>query len=180
MDNIIQIIVFFFIVYSILAPILSKKKPPQKVNKKPAKRNYGYNEDVRNKTRTSSQPSSTDILEDILGFKIPKTGGEYGKPFPSRRKTDYDDLKTVDYDTDVKTNYKDLETDTTIPDVDYDKLPSVETAKAMISSSEALTETSSAKNQKAKFVRDKFINKVEIRDIILIKEIFDKPKALRR
>jgi len=180
MDNIIQIIVFFFIVYSILAPILGKKKPPQKTNKKPVKQNYNYNEGVRNKPRTSSQPSSTDILEDILGFKIPKTGGEYEKSIPESRDINYD-LKTVDYDTDLKTNYRNLETDSKIPNIDYDKLPSIESDKKFDSvQSELIADTLTKMSKKTRYIKSKIVNKAEIRDIFLIKEIIDKPKALRR
>jgi hypothetical protein len=174
MDDIIQIVVFFFIIYSILAPLLGKRKS-QKVNKKvPPK----YREDVR-KERASSRLSSNDILEDILGFKIPKTENEYSTSSPENRSENYD-LKTVDYDTDLKVDYKNLETSSKMPNVDYDKLPFMESIKTAESQPALVLDSSLKLNERATFLKYRIADKVELRDIFLIKEILDKPKALRR
>jgi hypothetical protein len=160
-----------------LAPVLGKKKPQPK--QKPAQRKNNYGGDA-SRTRTSPPTSPTDILEDFLGFKIPRTEDEFPQSEENKSAENYN-LQTVDYDTDLKVNYKDLEVENKMPDVDYDKLPFLKSIpQEDILTNEKILGVSSLSNEKIRFIKNKLKTKSELRYIILISEILNKPKALRR
>jgi len=176
MDNIIQLIVFFFIIYSILAPILGKKKSQKVKGQIPSK--YPGDVDVK----TSPPTSTRDIFEEMLGFKIPKSEDEYqGSESQTSNSKDLE-MTSVDYDTDVKIDYKDLETDQTIPDIDYDKLPSQESVPKKLESSFTTKVLDSAIpfNNKTIAIKQLLSNTKTLRDLFLMSEIINKPKALRK
>lgn len=176
MDDIIQIIVFFFIIYSILAPILGKKKPQKAQKQIPA----DYQGDVR-KTGSSPRSSGTDILEDILGFKIPKTGDEY-EGYSIENGYNQQEKYSKDYDTDLKTNYKNLEQESKTVDQDYDKLSASAIKQKQLSQEKNRITYSQLKtaNKKANDIRKKLTNPSSFREIFLMAEILNKPKALRK
>lgn len=176
MDNLFTLIVFLFIIYSILAPLLGKKKPQSPQRQSQSNNNYGG--DVNN-TQTSPQSSPTDILEDFLGFKIPRTEEEYQPT--AKTETDNYNLQTVDYDTDLKIEYKDLEKESKMPDVDYDKLAFINSMPIEEDSltTKVLTITQPF-NERTLYIKRKLKEKNELRDVFLLSEIINKPKALRR
>jgi len=176
MDNIIQLIVFFFIIYSILAPILGKKKQQKTRKQIPG----DYQGDVR-KTGSSPRSSGTDILEDILGFKIPKTDDEY-EGYSYENEYNQKQKYSKDYDTDLTINYKNLEQESKTVDLDYDKLSASE-IKQKQQSQKKITVTYSklkTENKKANDIRKKLTNPSSFREIFLITEILNKPKAFRK
>jgi len=175
MDNIIQLIVFLFIIYSIFAPLFDKKR--QQKNKKQIPKDYGG--DGRS-TRTSPKPTTQDILEDFLGFKIPKTGDEY-ESYSSKTESDYKDIKTVNYDTEVKIDYRNLETESKLPDIDYDKIPTYEKQSLnKISDNIDIEKTETGKDFRLAAIKNKLNKPDNLREIFLFSEIVNKPKALRR
>ncbi len=174
MDNIIQIIVFLFIIYSILAPLFGKKKPQK--NSKQVPENYGG--DVR-KTRTSSKPTTQDILEDFLGFKIPKTGDEY-ENYSRKTELDYVSPKTENFDTDLKINYRDLEAESKLLNSEYDKYPTLESVPMGTSLTTKVLDAAFPFSDRTLLIKKYLYNKNELRSAFLFSEIINKPKALRR
>lgn len=174
MDNIVEIIIFFFIIYSIVAPLLSKKKQQQQRAQRQSPRNYSGDEE---KHSSSPRTSTTDILEDFLGFKIPKTDNEYSH-LPEEYPTGDRELKTMDYETDLQTNYRSLEKELKLPNINLEKLSvqnkieSVEPVKEY----ELLTKNYSKLSE----LKSKFKDPASVQDYILISEILNKPKSLRR
>jgi hypothetical protein len=69
-----------------------------------------------------------------------------------------------------------------LPDVDYDKLPSLELQQNISSSTEYHNayEVSSSLNQRTVKLIRKFKNPKSLRELYLISEILNKPKALRK
>lgn len=90
MDNIIELIIFLFIVYSIFSSFFGKKKPQQKPQ----------SEIPRNRPtegvpkRTSSRQDSIETLEELFGFKLPKTDDE----FPQYKQTSTKQTETTSWD----------------------------------------------------------------------------------
>ena len=174
MDNIFQIIIFIFVIWSIIGSAMGKKKTQ---NKQPLPRKIprGGSSGPSPNYRQTSQ----DVLEDILGFKIPKTGSEY----PT----------TINYEKeDLEISSRDLEKDTeavaartkyekALEDIDYDKLGSLESMpleKVKAEKNDAYSQkyTTYSKTSQMKL---NFKNKTIIRDAIIFSEILGKPKSLR-
>ena len=120
MDNLFELLIFLFVIYSILSPILNKKKRQNTEGKVPQR----YPGDV--KPKTPPQPSPRDIFEEMLGFKIPKSEDEYRNPVPQASGSKNNEIPSIDYDTDLKIEYEDLETNRKMPDIDFDKLTSTQ------------------------------------------------------
>lgn len=176
MDNIIQLIVFLFIIYSILAPILGKKKSQKAKGQVPGK----YPGDVDDKT---SPPTSTrDIFEEMLGFKIPKNEDEYQGPESQSSDSKDVEIASVDYDTDLKIDYKNLEAVQTIPDIDYDKLPSQESEPTELETSftTKVIDTAIPFNNRTIAIKKLLMDTKTLRNLFLMSEIINKPKALRK
>ena len=178
MDNLFELLIFFFVIYSILTPILNKKKRQNTERKVPQR----YPGDV--KKNTPPQPSPRDIFEEMLGFKIPKSEDEYRNPVPPSSRSNNSEMPSIDYDTDLKVEYEDLETDRKMPDIDFDKLTStqIEEIKKKEEAQQSLGIYKSAKslNKKTIEIKQKLSNPSSFREIFLMSEILNKPKALRR
>ena len=177
MDNIIQLLIFFFIIYAILSPILGKKKT-QNQNRE---RNNIPGEDGQYKT--PQRPSSTDILEEMFGFKIPKTEDQFPTNEPSSVNPEYASIPTVDYDTDLNTKYKDLETESKMPDIDYDKIPFNEAEQIPANDESKILSTAVLSRQpikKKQAIKNLLKSKDSLRNLFLSAEVIGKPKALRR
>ena len=185
MENIIQVIVAIIIIYAILSPALKKKTPQQKY-RPPEKRIPGQGRS----SQRSAPPSTSDVFEELFGLKIPKTNDQIPQQedqseYPQIKTVDYDtDFKTnyVDYDTTLKTDYKNLETTTSIPNIDYDNVPFDKTMpkEALMQKDVMKTVTFFKLNNKAYGIKKMLTSKNSLRDIILASEIINKPKALRR
>ena len=179
MDNLFELLIFLFVIYSILSPILNKKKQ-QNAGRKIPSRNTG---DAQ--TKTSPQPSARDIFEEMIGFKIPKNDEGYGKTVPQSSRTVQYEMPSVDYDTDLKVEYKDLETSQKMPDIDFDKLTTAEInqikkKEQVIEQPPEIYKQFNPPNKKAVEIKKKLTNPNSFREIFIISEILNKPKALRR
>ncbi len=184
MDNIIELIIFLFIVYSIFSSFFGKKKPQQKPQ----------SEIPRNRPtegvpkRTSSRQDSIETLEELFGFKLPKTDDE----FPQYKQTSTKQTETTSWDPEQEFRTKVSQRETKVnqqvekplPNINYDKLDLLEArskrkfVKPSIKTSEQKKEF--LPNARAKDIRKKLENPATIREMILISEILNKPKALRR
>lgn len=178
MDNLFVLLIIFFVIYSILSPVLNKKKQQNTDSKIP----QGYTGDV--KTRTSPQPSPRDIFEEMLGFKIPQSEDEYRKPLPQSSRTNNNEMPSIDYDTDLKVEYKNLETDQKMPDIDFDKLTTaqIDEIKNQEEAQQNMGHYKSTNpiNKKTIAIKQKLANPTSFREIFLMSEILNKPKSLRR
>jgi hypothetical protein len=171
MDNFFQLLIFLFVIYTIFNTVIGKKKSQKADNTLP------QNNPQDGNSAKSPQPkySSGDILEDLFGLKIPKTGGEYEtypqNKYPSNLETE---LPEID-------NQPGVEKFNT-PDVDYDKLPSLELQQNVVSTAEYHTayEKSSNINPRTIEIINKIKNPSTLRELYLISEILNKPKAFRK
>jgi hypothetical protein len=171
MDNIFQILIFLFVIYTIFNSIFGKKKPQRPQN------NFPRDETGEAETQASpqSQDSSVDILQDLFGFKIPKSGDEY-ENLP--RRTIPRDLETglPGVENQIDPKKKDIQ------DINYDQLPSIELQKNIIVVEEPhmAYEVAPSFNRRTVELKQKIKNPITLRELYLISEIINKPKAIRR
>lgn len=171
MDNIFQILIFLFVIYTIFNSLFGKKKPQRPQN------NFPRNETGEAETKASPQTqySSTDILQDLFGLKIPKPGGEYEtypqKNYPSNLEID---LPEIEKESDSEKR--------NIPDINYDKLISLEAqrTKTLSDESHIAYEVGFSFNRRTNEIKQKIKNPTTLQELYLISEIINKPKAIRR
>ena len=171
MDNLFQLLIFLFIIYTIINAVMGKKKPQRTDKEIPSERTG----EVESKTSPKPQYSSNDILQDLFGIKIPKTEDEY-ETYPRNR-----------YPSDLETDLPPIENEPNVekgnlPDIDYDKLPSLEQQQNVTSSTDlhSAYETNNSLNQRSIELIKKIKNPKTLKELYLISEILNKPKALRR
>ncbi|MHB9041585.1 MAG: hypothetical protein ACYC4T_13095 [Melioribacteraceae bacterium] len=173
MDNIFQLLIFLFVIYTIFNTIAGKKKP-QNTGRKIPQENPGEDE---TETSPNSQYSPTDVLQDLFGMKIPKTGSEYetysSNKYPSNFETGGEDtLNQIEPEGVI------------LPDIDYDKLPSLESQQKNISVPEEeihkAYEVGFSFNSKTSDIKQKIKSPQTLQELYLISEILNKPKARRR
>lgn len=135
--------------------------------------------------------SNKDIFEEMFGVKMPKTDDWSTIERPKQ----YGEVSTWDPESEFKVSNKIEEQKKKI--VDYDLTPSLETiydAKSKYSNASRtdilkskgssiasrVEHFSTAKNEKVMAIRSKLDNNMALKDMIIITEILNKPKALRR
>ncbi|MCK9279624.1 MAG: hypothetical protein M0P71_03295 [Melioribacteraceae bacterium] len=214
MDNIIEYIIAFFFIVSILSGLFGDKAKKKKEKEARSRANQGLDdriyeqEDYRiqseddrliNTGARESAPVSykapqkfnKDILEEMFGVKIPKTDDWNSYKDPNQ----YNDQSTWDPESEFKVSTKIEEQKKKI--ADYDLRPSLESytnAKSKYSNASRtdifrnagnniaskVEHFSTAKNDKVMAIRAKLDNNISLKDMIVITEILNKPKALRR
>ena len=108
-------------------------------------------------------------------MKIPKSGDEYEtypqKNYPGNLEIDLPEIEKVS-DSEKRN----------IPDINYDKLISLETQQAKTLSDEPhiAYEVGFSFNRRTNELKQKIKNPVTLRELYLISEIINKPKAIRR
>lgn len=185
MDNIIEIIVFFFVIYSILGSVFGKKKTQQKKGPQQYKRPVPQARPRNTRAETPRQQSSQDILEELFGIKIPKPEEEtnYGKPIPA------DDLEYSSWDPEKdfqkkveqreKYEYRNIEK--SVPDVNYDKISTLETSQRKIKSTPpVILQPKKEISKRTIELRQKLRDTKNLQDLFLISEILGKPRAMRK
>lgn len=170
MDNLFQLLIFLFVIYTIINAVFGKKKPKSSEREIP----WEGSREVESSTSPRPQYSSGDVLEDLFGIKLPKTGDEYETHPPTNYPTDLEaDLSEI-YDQN-KIEKSDL------PNIDYDNLPSLETQlDTSLSEDQSVYEVKRSINQKTTDLNQKFRDQKTLRELFLISEILNKPKALRK
>ena len=182
MDNIFQLLIFLFVIYTIYNSLFGKKKRQRPQN------NFPRNETEEAETKASPQPqysSTTDILQDLFGLKIPKSGDEYEtypqQNYPNNLEID---LPEIEKETDTeKRNIPDINYDKLIsPGINYDKLISLEAqqTKTLSDEPQLAYEVGSSFNRKTNELKHKIKNHATLRELYFISEIINKPKAIRR
>lgn len=172
MDDIIRLIIFFLILYSIFGSFFGKKKNEQRTQKQFPQ---GGREEAKQKTSSQPQYSATDLLQDLFGVKLPKTGDEYGLPQRTNQHTDLEyKLPEWSKQTEIETR--------NIPDINYDKLPSLEVQQNLsVPVEKTITyEPVMLFNKRTIELKKKIKNPATLKDLYLISEILNKPKARRR
>lgn len=174
MDNLFQVLIFIFIIWSILGSAFKKK--PEKPQQKVARKIPGEGK----QSPSSRYPkTSQDVLEEILGFKFPQQ--------------DPNDSYSSNYENEnLEKSGEDIETkqiepaafdkNVSIPDIDYDKIKtqvSVESEKLQTNIHQQYT-LSKSENLKSIIIKKRLRTKTSLRENILISEILNKPKALRK
>lgn len=181
MDNLIEIIVAFFIIYSIINSILASKKTQRRKTNIPK---YDWKSSP---SRSNEQMNPNfETLEDLFGIKIPKTENE----FPKTKTEESQSLETFTWDPEKEfkekikqreaLEYRNIQKN--LPNIDYDKTPSYEIAEVRRVDKQdvKIYEEDKIKNPRLLEIRKKLINKSSIRDLFIISEILNKPKALRK
>lgn len=184
MDNIIEIIVFFFVIYSILGSIFGKKKQQQKKNQPQYKR------PVPQQRRTTTNPvpsqqSSQDILEKLFGIKIPKPEGNTGysttKSADNLEYSSWDPEKDFQKKVEQRQNYEYRNIEKEISDVNYDRIATLETTRKKVSTPEPIIlKDKKEVYKKALEVRQKLREPRTVRELVLTSEILAKPRAFRK
>lgn len=187
MDNIIEIIVFFFVIYSILGSIFGKKKK-RRTNDSPEPRDQkiSYKRYDEKKVVFKKPSANQEILEELFGIKIPKTESDYGT---RNVEAESRDLENTSWDPEKefeqkvtareKYEYRNIEKD--VPNVDYDKLTSLEGTKRRSKTvSQIHYDYKVVTYGKAKKLREKLLTNQSVKELFLVTEILNKPKALRK
>lgn len=171
MEDLFQIIIIvIFILSSIVSSMKKKKKAQNKASRKPVKN--------KNPELSKNKKSSSDILEEILGMKI-----ELPEPQPVEVPVNYSEDSTEQENTwDPEKDYAVTNNNSEIDYKDVikakkselleDKLKYKATSKSEVYFSQVKPKITKAQKL--------FSNASSLKDYIIIHEILDKPKALRR
>lgn len=173
MDNLFQLLIFLFVIYTIINAVFGKKKTQSPDRKIPQENSR---EDELN-TSPDYQYSSSDVLQDLFGLKIPKTGNEYENysqnKYPSNLETG-----NIDFTHQIEPEQLKM------PNVDYDKLPSLEAQQKNISIPEEeihrAYEVGFSFNSRTTDIKQRIKSPKTLQELYLISEILNKPKAHRR
>ncbi|MCX7876346.1 MAG: hypothetical protein N2321_09300 [Melioribacteraceae bacterium] len=164
MDDIIRIIVFLFFVWSIIGGLTSNKN---KKKKTPAQRiPNNYRGKVNRPLPPTSKPPE-EILEDLFGFKIPKSDEQYESYENKDLEKEVEDLESTKQ---TMTQWN----------IDYDKLTALEKEQKNLTVDVSDINYSQKKVSPTNEIVNKIKNKSSLKDAIIISEILNKPKALRR
>ncbi len=164
MDDLIRILVFIFFVWSIIGGLKSDKKKKLPQNKLP-ENNSGK---VRKPLPSYNKPPE-EILGDFFGLKIPKSE-EYSDSYESKDlEKEVDDLEKLNQVT--KSQW----------DLDYDKITSSENEPLeILNISYENNQVEKSRLNYSKVIINKLKNRSSLKDAIIISEILNKPKSLRR
>lgn len=155
MDNLFSLIIFLVIVYSVFNIIFGKKKPQNNDTKIPTKPPG----DARQKQ--SPDISTGDLLQEILGFKIPKTENEYKIPIP--QPVEVPEAEKVS-EVEIAENAP--------PEL-------MEETKTDKSGPEKVQILINVSSKRTLELKNKIKNPSSLKELYLISEILKKPKALR-
>lgn len=164
MDDLIRILIFLFFVWSIIGGIKSDKK------KKAPQRKVPENFKGKVKQPLPSYKPPEEILSDMFGIKIPKTD-EYSESYESKDlEKEVDDLENSKQVLSKQWN------------VDYDKLSSLENLQnqQIVEDYSIQLKNKKQKTNYSKVIIEKMKNRSSLKDAIIISEILNKPKSLRR
>ncbi|MEW6653065.1 MAG: hypothetical protein AB1394_06285 [Bacteroidota bacterium] len=171
MDDVIQVLIFLFVIWSLLGSAFKKKPEPQKQQQQ--------NRQKSGTQKKTTNYSAKDVLEDIFGVPLPKTENEHQDHYGKRHSPN-------DYDSDWQVEYRNLEKTKSVESkelslVDYDKLASLEVhgKTRRVKPAEIFTFNTSSTNERTREIKSKFKDINSIRDAVIIAEILNKPKALR-
>ncbi|PID59981.1 MAG: hypothetical protein CR986_04275 [Ignavibacteriae bacterium] len=179
MEDLFQIIIIvFFILSSIASSINKKKKQQQKLEKKkpvstPAK-------DVDKKTvKPAQQKSTSEMFEELLGFKVdlPESQNK-GTPIDFsedsiKQKESWDPAKDF-------ANQDDSEFISPVPLKKKYSVPKVKSIRSEKVKRQVSAKKDSAIRKQNKYSTKLFANNPNLKDYIIIQEILNKPKALRK
>jgi len=185
MDNIIEIIVFFFVIYSILGSVFGKKKTQQKKGQQQYKRPVPQNNPRNTRTGTPRQQSSQDILEELFGIKIPKPDDDSSytqtQPHDDLEYQSWDPEKDFKKKVEQKEKYEYRNIEKTVPDVNYDKITTLETSQRKSKTAQPILIQSKREISKRTLeLRQKLRDTKSLQDLFLVSEILGKPRAMRK
>lgn len=153
MDNFLQILIFLVIIYSIFANVLSKKKTEKQRTEIP---NNAQGEEPE---VSSPQYSQNDIFGDLFGNRLPNTPGSETLPKEPIKSTVLEKLvNTENVQPELYSNY----------------------IQQPVNFSQPMIVDLILTNRRTLELKEKIKNPATLRDLILISEILNKPKALRR
>ena len=184
MDNLIEIIITFFVIYSIISMIAGMKKQKGESNL-PEKDNSDISSPDTYRYRQQKNDRIITI-EDLFGLKIPET--EYQKP--ETKTSENISLENLSWNPEKEfeekikqkesLEYRNIEKN--IPDIDYDKTPSYEIAavRRVDKQDVKVYEEKKVFENQLLNIKTKLKNPETVRELFIISEILNKPKSLRR
>ncbi|MEW6194836.1 MAG: hypothetical protein AB1521_06760 [Bacteroidota bacterium] len=189
MDNIIEIIVFFFVIYSIFGSIFGKKKSKRtNGSTQPENQKISYRRYDDKKTTYKKPTGNQEILEELFGIKLPKTDNDYGTRNVEAESRDlenasWDPEREFEQKVTAREKYEYRNIEKAVPDIDYDLTSSLETMPKKKTMSEILHKQYDYKvvcHSRAKNFKDKLLKNQSVQELIILSEILAKPKALRK
>ncbi|OGU35586.1 MAG: hypothetical protein A2068_09420 [Ignavibacteria bacterium GWB2_35_6b] len=186
MDNLLEIIIILFFVLSGIKSLFGDKK----------KRRQNMEEKIPGNTHVKKEKKfpkdENELFETIFGIPKPtaKTPDPFDEPdleqrtYSQNENRDYENTWNPEDEFEKNNNYKPSQAEKKqkifeeISRIDYDKQVPVKSAAKEIVPFERTLKVSS--NNRAIEIRRIFKNKKSVKDAIIIAEILNKPKALRR
>ncbi len=160
MDNLFQLLIFLFIIYSIFNVIFGKKKTQGTGANVPGK------PEGEGSTKSSRSSPPTDLLEEMLGYKTRETNNEYQEPKPNTGSTWIPPV---------------IETGITDVKISEDSVPTpMDSNQTSSASPDQIKYSLASGNARTQELKYKIKNPSTLREFYLISEILNKPKALRR
>ncbi|MEG8945494.1 hypothetical protein [Rosettibacter firmus] len=187
MDNIIELIITFFVIYSILNMIIAGKKQQKRRTNIPDEKEYQDFPSTSNTKRSSSKYDTSISIEDLFGLKLPEPEDQYSQ----NKNEEYISLESTtswnpEKEFEEKIKQKEaLEKRTiekNIPVIDYDKTPSYEIApvkRVEIQNIKAY-EQERFINNRLNEIKIKLKNPTTLKELFIVSEILNKPISLRK
>ncbi|MBX3008151.1 MAG: hypothetical protein KF816_09010 [Melioribacteraceae bacterium] len=182
MDNIFELLIFLFVIYSVVSSIFKQKKQPNKKNPQ----DYQDNDD--GDIIVSPSNKNVEVLEDLFGFKIPKDYQQKPKPQTQRSES----LETSSWDPESEFEKKintretlikrEIEKINKIPNFSIEQINQLEAKAKKKVKDDLLFKPATVKkdtNKRNTLITDKLRDSTNLRDVVILTEILKKPKALR-
>jgi hypothetical protein len=171
MEEVFQIIIFLFVIWSFLSSAFKKKTEPNK--------QQTQNLPKTNTRKKKMDYSTKDVLENLFGSQFPNAESELPEHVNKQR-------SPGNLDKDWKAEYRNLEKNKSVEEkvlqtTVYDNILSLDANAKIkrIKPSETLNVQRDQISKRAIEIKSKMKNTSNIRDAVLLSEILNKPKALR-
>ncbi len=195
MDNLFEYLIILFFIFSILQSFLGKKKKQQQQRQQQSQTTSS----TTSTSKEKKQESTSDILEQLFGLKIPEESKSTSRSSSDRNaevldpvgyhettwnpEEDYEDsigIETVRYSK-KRSEAKQTEFIDPVKSLEK-KISDAKKSMAKLPDSIEVEELSESEYSSSfvKNIRKKIANPESIREYILVSEILNKPKAHRR
>ncbi len=189
MDNLIELIILFFVIYSFLNMIIAGKKEQKSKENFPRegeKKHYEYTSPSHPKSTNENSYEFPVSLEDLFGIKLPESQEEV--QYKGEKNNRFEESESWDPEKEFEEKVKQREVlversiEKNIPDIDYDKTPSYENGnirRVKIQNTEVYEEKK-FHNKQLNEIKRKLKNPDTLKELFIISEILNKPKSLRK
>jgi hypothetical protein len=182
MDNIFELLIFLFVIYSVVSSIFKQKKQPNKKNPQ-TYQDYNKGDEVE-----APMKKNDEVLEELFGFKIPKDYQQKTQPQPKKNES----LETSSWDPESEFDKKirtretltkrEVEKINKIPNFSMEQITKLEAKAKKKIKDDILFKPATVKkdtNKRNTLITDKLRDSTNLRDAVILTEVLKKPKALR-